>query len=134
LAGIKTIMNYTDPRDFIESIEYKTRRDDGRVLLDLFNKWTGEEPKMWGPTIVGFGEYHYRYESGHEGDTCKVAFSPRKASISLYVNATHPDNEEFLQKLGKHKAGASCLYVNKLADINISILGEMVKTAYALHD
>ena len=87
------------------------------------------KPEMWGPTIVGYGTYHYKYESGREGYSPLVGFSPRKASLSLYVNATHEKNAAFLEKLGKHKTGASCLYVNKLEDIDIKVLGKMVKNS-----
>lgn len=133
MAQNKTMVTSQSPREFIESIEHKTRREDGLTLLALFETWTGMKPKMWGPSIVGYGQYHYKYESGHEGDAAQVGFSPRKASLSLYVNAAHELNAHLLEKLGKHKAGASCLYVNKLEDIELNVLEQMVKNALNIY-
>ncbi len=87
---------------------------------------------MWGPSIVGYGEYHYEFASGRGSDMCRVGFSPRKASLSLYVSATHPSNPKLLAKLGKHKTGASCLYVNKLEDIDLNVLGKIVRNSLAI--
>lgn len=132
MAENKTVETNESPQAFVESIEHKKRREDGLKLLALFETWTGMKPKMWGPSIVGYGKYHYKYESGREGDAPQVGFSPRKASLSLYVNATHELNAPLLETLGKHKTGASCLYVNKLEDIDLNVLEQMVKNALSI--
>jgi hypothetical protein len=117
--------------EFIEGVEHPGKRADAKVLDALFRKVTGEEPAMWGPTIIGYGAYHYRYDSGHEGDMCRVGFSPRKAKHSLYVMSCGDESEEalfapLLARLGKHSRGEGCLYVNKLADIDLAVLEEMI--------
>ena len=114
---------------FLEKIPSEQTRDDCHVLIKIMSKVTGYPPKMWGPGIVGFGKYHYKYESGHEGDSCLTGFSPRKAAISLYV--MHPDSgqEELMQKLGKHKAGKGCIYVKKIADIDAKVLERLVASS-----
>lgn len=132
MADAVTKKTRKSPKKFVDSVEHKKRREDGLRLLELFRDWTGMEPKMWGPSIVGYGEYHYKYASGHEGDMCRVGFSPRKASLSLYVSATHPKNAKLLAKLGKHKTGASCLYVNKLEDIDLKVLEKMVRNSLTI--
>ena len=108
------------------------RRDDCRTLAAMMREITGAEPKMWGPSIVGFGQYHYAYASGHEGDTCEVGFSPRKGELSLYLSCAIQD--EFpreLAKLGKHKTGKGCLYVKRLADIDLTVLRKMLEKSVA---
>ncbi|MNG19807.1 hypothetical protein D3C84_1040090 [compost metagenome] len=90
---------------------------------------TGFEPKMWGPSIIGFGSYHYKYASGHEGDAPLAGFSPRKAAISLYVYLSEENREELLSKFGKHRTAKSCIYVKKLSDIDVEILKEMVSAS-----
>ena len=112
-------------------MEPEAKRADARVLDALFRRVTGEPAKMWGPSIVGYGSYHYRYASGHEGDCCRVGFSPRKAKHSLYVMSCGDERDEaafapLLERLGKHSRGKACLYVNKLADIDLAVLEEMV--------
>ena len=126
----KTQPTDVDPREFIAAVEHPVRRADAEVLLELMHKVTGEEPVMWGPSIIGFGSYHYKYASGREGDAPAVGFSPRKASQSLYVLADYPGLDELLSQLGKHKRSVACLYVNKLADIDLDVLTEMVKRCY----
>ncbi len=123
----KTQATGVDPLTFIESIEHPTRRADALVLLDLMKMLTGWEPKMWGPTIIGFGRYHYRYESGTEGDMLVTGFSPRKANQVLYVLPGYEDLGDRLDKLGKHKIGKSCLYVTKLADVDMDELESIVR-------
>lgn len=127
----KTKPTEVDPREFIAAVEHPTRRADAEVLLELMTKLTGQPAVMWGPSIVGFGSYHYKYASGREGDAPAVGFSPRKASQSLYVLADYPGLEELLAKLGKHKRSVACLYVNKLADIDLAVLTEMIERCYA---
>ena len=112
--------------EFIENVESPKKREDAYKLLDIFTETTGFEAKMWGPSIIGFGSYHYVYESGHEGDAAIVGFSPRKAKISLYLTAAQSKREELLKRLGKHTSGKMCVYVNKMADINEDVLQEFI--------
>jgi uncharacterized protein DUF1801 len=104
-------------------------RKDCNTLIRIMKKVTGSAPKMWGPSIIGFGKYHYKYESGHEGDMCLTGFSPRKPNISLYVMAGLPGQEELLKKLGKHKASKGCLYIKKLEDVDLAVLESIIKRA-----
>ncbi|MEK3672638.1 MULTISPECIES: DUF1801 domain-containing protein [unclassified Paenibacillus] len=112
---------------FIEQIESPGKREDAYKLLDIFSETTGYPAKMWGPSIIGFGTYHYKYATGHEGDAPLVGFSPRKAKISLYFAAGDTQREELLQRLGKHTAGKACIYVNKLDDIDAVVLKEFIQ-------
>jgi len=129
MAENKTKPTDIDPVDFIGSVEHDTRREDAETLLELMSKLTGYEPKMWGPSIIGFGRYHYEYESGREGDWMMVGFSPRKANQVIYLMPGYLDLDDQLSRLGKHKIGKSCLYINKLADVDLSVLEEMVQHA-----
>lgn len=113
--------------DFIAAIEHETRRADALVLLDLLGRLSGYKPKMWGPSIIGFGRYHYVYDSGRQGDSAVVGFSPRKANQVIYLMPGYEDLTEMLDRLGKHKIGKSCLYINKLADIDLEVLEEMIE-------
>lgn len=113
--------------EFIESVDHPKKREDGYRLLDLFTETTGYEAKMWGPSIIGFGSYHYKYATGHEGDAPLVGFSPRKAKISLYLAQGEPERERTLDRLGKHTTGKACVYVNKLDDIDLDVLKELIK-------
>lgn len=127
--------NKTRPTDqnvieFLDSVDHRTRRKDGFTLLKMMEEVTGEDPVMWGSSIVGFGSYHYRYESGREGDMPLIGFSPRKQSMTLYIMPGFADYEEMLADLGKHKTGKSCLYVNKLADIDESVLRDLIRRSY----
>ena len=119
-----------DPADFVASVEHPTRRTDGQALLALMNDVTGEAPAMWGPTMVGYGSYHYRYASGREGDSLRIGFSPRKASLSLYGLQDAPGAAALLERLGKHKSGVGCVYVNKLADVDMGVLRELVELGW----
>ncbi|GAA3667234.1 hypothetical protein GCM10023081_02560 [Arthrobacter ginkgonis] len=130
MSEAKTLPTDVDPRAFIAAVEHPVRRADAEYLLDLMQEVTGHEPVMWGPSIVGFGAYHYRYETGREGDACAVGFSPRKASLSLYGLTYGPEAPALLERLGKHKLGAGCLYVNKLADVDPEVLRELVAQGY----
>lgn len=113
--------------DFIASIDHPGRRADGMALLHLFNKITELKPKMWGVSIIGYGRYAYKYQSGHEGEYMLTGFSPRKAAISIYILPGYRDLSEPLSRLGKYKTGKSCLYINKLADIDMAVLEEIVQ-------
>ena len=134
MAETKTKPTEVTPESFIEAVDHPGKREDGKVLDALFRKITGEAPKMWGPTIVGYGQYHYRYDSGHEGDICRVGFSPRKAKHSLYLMCGSPKEEAqfapMLARLGKYSRGKGCLYVNKLADIDLAVLEELVALSW----
>jgi len=112
--------------DFIAAVEHKTRHADALTLDALFRDITGWTPKMWGPTIIGYGEYHYKYETGHEGDCLATGFSPRKANLVLYIMPGYQNYGEMLDRLGKHKLGKACLYINKLADIDLAVLREII--------
>jgi len=130
MAELKTKPTETGVADFISSVEPPAKSEDGKVLDEMFRKVTGARARMWGPTIVGYGEYHYKYASGHEGDMCRVGFSPRKAKHSLYLMCGSPAEEAafapLLARLGKHSRGKGCLYINKLADVDLTVLEEMV--------
>ena len=118
---------------FIDAVEPAAKREDALVLDALFRRVTGEEPAMWGPSMIGYGTYHYVYDSGREGDWMRSGFSPKKAKHSIYLTggyceeATAKRNDELLAKLGKHSVGKSCLYVNKLADVDLAVLEELVR-------
>ncbi|MBZ6526715.1 DUF1801 domain-containing protein [Aerococcaceae bacterium DSM 111021] len=120
-----------DVHEFIESIDSKQKQIDSYVLLDLFKEVTGEDPQMWYPNIIGFGNYHYVYDSGREGDASYLAFSPRKAKFSLYLSTEFENKDDLLSQLGKHTTGKMCIYVNKLADIDLNILKTMLENSFA---
>ncbi|WP_144480204.1 DUF1801 domain-containing protein [Cytobacillus oceanisediminis] len=111
---------------FIESVESPKKRDDAYKLLDIFTDTTGYQAKMWGPSIIGFGSYHYKYESGHEGDAPLVGFSPRKAKISLYFATGDTEREALLRDFGKHTSGKACVYINKVDDIDTEVLKALI--------
>lgn len=112
--------------DFINSfVENDQKKADSFRLIELMREWSGFEPKMWGPTIIGFGNYHYKYASGHEGDAPLIGFSPRKAEFSLYVFSQTELSKQLLEEFGKFKMGKSCIYIKKLSDIHISILEKL---------
>ncbi len=128
MAKNKTTVTEIDVFDFINSyVENEQKKSDSLELIKLMNKWSGFEPKMWGPTIIGFGRYHYKYASGHEGDAPMLGFSPRKAQFSFYIYSKTDKSDELLKEFGKFKMGKACIYVKKLADINISILEQICK-------
>ena len=112
---------------FIESVENEKKKADAYQLLEIFEEVTGYEAKMWGPSIIGFGSYHYKYPSGREGDAPLVGFSPRKAKISLYLDYESVKREKLLENFGKHTKSKACIYVNKLADIDTNVLKDLIK-------
>lgn len=132
MSDNKTVPTNAEVDAFIDAVEPAAKREDAKVLDALFRKVTGEQPRMWGPTIIGYGSYHYKYESGREGDASRSGFSPRKAKHSLYLMGCYCDEEtekrtvEQLSRLGKHSRGKSCLYINKLADVDLDVLEEMI--------
>jgi len=137
MAEAKTQPTDTDPQDFISAVEPGRKREEAQVLDALFRRVTGEQPKMWGPSIIGYGSYRTTYASGREVVWMRTGFSPRKAKHSLYLMGGYSDPEtgakqaEALERLGKHARGKSCLYVNKLADIDLAVLEDMVRADWA---
>ncbi|HCF03444.1 DUF1801 domain-containing protein [Flavobacterium sp.] len=130
----KTKVTEIQVSDFINSfVDDKHKREDSLQLIELMKKWSGFEPKMWGPTIIGFGSYHYKYASGHEGDCLLIGFSPRKKAFSLYVYTPQQNNTELLNKLGKFKIGKACIYINKLLDIDLDVLEVLCKSTIHFH-
>ncbi|WP_342431547.1 DUF1801 domain-containing protein [Neobacillus sp. FSL H8-0543] len=127
----KTKETDTSVIEFIEQVENPKKREDAYKLLDIFTETSGFQAKMWGPSIIGFGKYHYKYASGHEGDAPLVGFSPRKAKISLYFAPGDTKREELLKVFGKHTTGKACVYVNKVADIDVDVLKELITQSIA---
>ncbi len=128
MATNKTTETEIAVTDFINSfVDNEQKKQDSFELIELMKKWSGFEPKMWGPTIVGFGSYHYKYASGHEGDSLLIGFSPRKNEFSLYIVAPDKDYSSLLDKLGKYKMGKACIYFKKLSDLDCGILEAICK-------
>lgn len=126
MAKNKTTQTEADVLEFIDSyVDNDQKKADSKKLIELMTEWSGFQPKMWGPTIIGFGSYHYKYASGHEGDAPLLGFSPRKAQFSLYVYSKTERSDELLNDFGKFKMGKACIYVKKIADIDLSILEEL---------
>ena len=128
--------NKTQPTDenvikFITAVEPEQKRQDAFKLLEIMERLSGYSAKMWGPSIVGFGQYHYKYDSGREGDFMRIGFSPRKAKHSLYIISGINQYQDLLDRLGKYKTGKSCLYVNHLKDIDLNVLEEIIKADLA---
>jgi len=124
----KTAETNVSVADFINSfVDKEEKKQDTFRLIGLMREWSGFEPKMWGPTIIGFGSFHYKYASGHEGDSPLLGFSPRKAEFSLYVLAPDNDNQKFLDDLGEYRMGKVCIYFKKLADLNLDTLEKLSK-------
>ncbi len=131
MSDLKTRPTDASVEAFIGAVDHPRRREDARTLLELMHRVTGEEPVMWGPSIVGYGSYHYRYASGQEADWPVVGFSPRKQNLSIYIMTGFEESDELLSRLGKHKTGKSCLYVNKLADMDLDVLETLVRASVA---
>ena len=129
MAEAKTKQTEASVPDFIDKQDSGQVRDDCRTLVKMMKKITGKPAKMWGPAIVGFGKYHYKYDSGHEGDSCIAAFSPRKGNLTVYIMDEFPNRESLLKKLGKHKSSKVCLYIKKLEDIDLDVLEKIVKAS-----
>jgi hypothetical protein len=126
MATNKTTETKKSVTQFIKSIPDKVKQQDSHRIIDLMQKATGYPPKMWGPSIIGFGNSHYKYESGHEGDMPLVGFSPRSTAIVFYLSGNFKGREQMLEKLGKHKTGKGCVYVKMLEDIDIKVLEKMI--------
>ena len=126
----KTKVTEVDPLKFIDKVENEIKRKDSHELVAMMRDITGEPPKMWGPSIVGFGSYRYRYESGHEGEICLAGFSPRSSALVVYLGPGI-DNEKLMSKLGKHRHGKGCLYINKLDDVDRKVLRRLIEYSVA---
>lgn len=124
---LKTRVNDNSVIEFIEKAAGSKRLEDLYELLDIFTEATGLQPKMWGESMIGFGSYHYKYASGHEGDAMLVGFSPRKAKISLYLAMEEAERERLLKDFGKYTTGKGCVYINKLSDVDVEVLKELIK-------
>jgi hypothetical protein len=130
MGEIKTKPTNISVDDFLNGVSHPVRRADGHALRAMMERVTDEHAMMWGPSIVGFGIYRYQYVSGHGGDMCRVAFSPRTANLVLYVGG-FPDYDALVAKLGKHKRAKACLYLTKLADVDLGVLEEITRGTYA---
>ena len=126
MAENKTQPTEASVSEFLDSVPDARRQADARTVCDLMAEVTGETPRMWGPSMVGFGDHHYVYDSGREGDTFVVGFSPRKSALSLYLTSYRPLDPDLLAQLGKHRMGKGCLYVNKLADVDLAVLRRLI--------
>jgi hypothetical protein len=136
MAEIKTKPTEVAVDDFIDAVPNPQRREDAKKVRAMMERISGEPARMWGPTIIGFGSYHYKYDSGHEGTMCRLGFSPRKAELVLYVltDGAAAGEEAQLARLGKHKTGKCCLYIRKLSDVDEAVLEEMTVDALAHMD
>ncbi|MDQ6529938.1 DUF1801 domain-containing protein [Flavobacterium sp. LHD-85] len=126
MAKNKTTETQNSVTDFINAVDNEVKRNDAFELLKIIQEITGFEPKMWGPSIIGFGSYHYKYDSGHEGDAPLAGFSPRKTAMTVYFYLPEEKREALLSKLGKHTSSKACIYIKKLADIDIEILKKII--------
>ncbi len=130
-ADLKTKPTAVSVDAYIDKVANETRRKDARTALALMKKVTGLEPKMWGPSIIGFGEYHYQYESGREGDMCMTGFSPRGSATVFYVLGGVPEGDELFSRLGKFSMGKSCVYVKNFADIDLGVMEKIIRRSVA---
>ena len=130
MAELKTKLNDASVEDFLNTVEDEQKRKDCLEIVKIMKQVTKEEPKMWGPSIIGFGSYHYKYESGREGDMMQIGFSPRKQNITLYVGLGDNTENPLLKKLGKHTTGKGCLYIKKLADVDKQVLQDLITNSY----
>lgn len=129
-AKLKTKVTRVSVASFLNAVESDNKRKEGKEVLKMMKDISGAKPKMWGPSIIGFGSYHYKYDSGREGDMPKIGFSPRKSAMTIYIMPGFPKYEKIMSKLGKHKTGKVCLYINKLDDIDRGVLKELIKESW----
>ncbi len=135
MAELKTKLNEKSVKEFLSAVTPEQKSKDCFEIVEIMRSVTKLEPKMWGTAIVGFGAYHYKFDSGHEGDMCRIGFSPRKQNITLYVmGGPKEDYETLLAKLGKHKVSGSCLHINKLSDVDTAVLKKVVSQCLKLMD
>ena len=131
MSELKTKPSEANVEAFLNAIEDEPKREDAFAVLELMRTITGEEPKMWGSAIVGFGNYRYKYASGREGDWMLTAFSPRKAALTLYLMGDFEERVPLLAKLGKHTGGKGCIYIKRLTDIDSAVLSELLRASVA---
>jgi hypothetical protein len=131
MAENKNQQNDSSIAAFLDHVVDERKKQDSYIILKLMEELSGQPPKMWGESIIGFGTYHYKYESGREGDFLRIGFAPRKQNIALYLIAGANRDTDLLQKLGKYKTGVSCLYINKLADVNLDVLRTLITNSLA---
>lgn len=129
MAELKTKQTEKSVEKFLNSVKDARQREDSFTVLKMMQQVTKAEPKMWGPSIVGFGSYHYKYASGHEGDCALTGFSPRKGNLTLYIMSGFDEKSDKMKKLGKFKTGKCCLYIKKLEDVDMKVLKDLVKSS-----
>jgi hypothetical protein len=134
MAANKTVETSADVAAFVAGVADPGQRADTEALIAMMANASGHPPKMWGPSIIGFGSYHYKYESGREGDSLRIGFSPRKGQTVVYLMDGYDDHADQLARLGKHKVGKSCLYIKRLSDVDRNVLGEMIGGSLAYMD
>jgi len=130
VAEMKTKVNDASVEAYLDGVANATRREDAKAVLALMKSVTRKQPKMWGPSIVGFDQYHYTYDSGREGDICMIGFSPRAQALTLYLMRGFPEYDDLVEKLGKCSTSMACLYINKLADVDLAVLRELIAASY----
>jgi hypothetical protein len=130
MAEIQTRVNEASVEEFLSKVENEQKRKDSFEIIKIMKQVTKKEPKMWGPAIIGFGSYHYKYESGREGDMPQIAFSPRKQNITLYIGVGDSSDNPLLKKLGKYTTSKVCLYIKKLADVDRNVLHELIADSF----
>ncbi|MEM7124012.1 MAG: DUF1801 domain-containing protein [Pseudomonadota bacterium] len=131
MADIKTTRNDASVDAFLSGVDNEKRREDCQAVVDMMRRLTGEAPAMWGPSIIGFGSYHYTYDSGREGDFFLTGVSPRKQALTVYIMPGFSSYDGLMTKLGKHKTGRSCLYIKKLEDVDLGVLEELITKSVA---
>lgn len=129
-AKIQTVPTGSDVLEFLSNLEDEQQCRDSKLLVKLMHTVSGKYPAMWGPAIIGFDSYHYKYKSGREGDMPRIAFAPRKGKLVLYIIDDATKYSDILKRLGKHKTSKACIYINKLTDVDMKVLEELIETAY----
>lgn len=130
MAELKTKPSDADVAQFLAGVPDEQKRADSDVLMAIMKKVTGEEARMWGGSIIGFGSYHYRYKSGRSGDWMTTGFSPRKTALTVYIMQGFSDHEDLMKQLGRYKTGRSCLYIKRLSDVDLNVLEELIERSY----
>ena len=133
MSANKTVPTSQSVEEFLERIEHPQKKEDAYTILNLMKSITGEKPVMWGPSIIGFGSYHYKYESGREGDMLITGFSPRAQNFSLYIGAGSPKIKPLLKNLGKYTTGKSCLYIKRLSEVDLKVLEDIIETSHTYY-
>jgi len=131
MAELKTKPNEQSVTDFLQAVQEERKRKDSFAILELMKEVTGQDPKMWGDSMIGFGTHHYKYASGREGDWFVTGFSPRKQNLTLYIMSGFDEYDALMKKLGKYKTGKACLYINKLEDVDMAVMRELIQKSVA---